>query len=94
MTRQHCLASNIELFISVVSEPVFRVLEIAKLDKLLPIGQVVEIDRRQPSIISVSHIVDEGLMTMHLKMRIKRLCFDRDRSAEASRGDGHHQRNS
>lgn len=44
MTRQHCLASNIELNLSVISEPVFRVLEIAKLDKLLPIGQVVEID--------------------------------------------------
>lgn len=44
MTRQHCLASHIELSISAVSEPVFRVLEIAKLDKLLPIGQVVEID--------------------------------------------------
>ena len=42
MTRQHCLNSGIELSLSVVSQPVFRVLQIAKLDKLLPIGQVVE----------------------------------------------------
>lgn len=44
MTRQHCMASNIELSLSVISEPVFRVLEIAKLDQLLPIGEVVQIE--------------------------------------------------
>lgn len=42
MTRQHCMASNIELTMSVISEPVFRVLQIAKLDQLLPVGQVVQ----------------------------------------------------
>ena len=60
MTRQHCLASNIELTISVVSEPVFRVLEIAKLDKLLPIGQVVEIDRSAVDNFGVA-LVDSSL---------------------------------
>ena len=42
MTRQHCMSNGIELSVSIVSQPVFRVLQIAKLDKLLPIGQVVE----------------------------------------------------
>ena len=60
MTRQHCLASNIELTISVVSEPVFRVLEIAKLDKLLPIGQVVEIDRSAVDNFGVA-LVDSSM---------------------------------
>lgn len=60
MTRQHCLASNIELTISMVSEPVFRVLEIAKLDKLLPIGQVVEIDRSAVDNFGVA-LVDSSL---------------------------------
>ena len=60
MTRQHCLASNIELTVSSVSEPVFRVLEIAKLDKLLPIGQVVEIDTAAVDNFGVS-LVDASL---------------------------------
>ena len=42
MTRQHCMTNGIELNLAVVSQPVFRVLQIAKLDKLLPIGQVVD----------------------------------------------------
>ena len=42
MTRQHCMTNNIELTLSVISTPVFRVLQIAKLDKLLPIDQVVD----------------------------------------------------
>lgn len=42
MTRQHCLTNGIELNLSVVSQPVFRVLQIAKLDKLLPIGKIVD----------------------------------------------------
>ena len=42
MTRQHCMSNGIELTLSVVSQPVYRVLQIAKLDKLLPIGQIVE----------------------------------------------------
>lgn len=42
MTRQHCMTNGIELNLSVISTPVFRVLQIAKLDKLLPIGEVVE----------------------------------------------------
>ncbi|MGC6485822.1 MAG: STAS domain-containing protein [Candidatus Puniceispirillales bacterium] len=58
MTRQHCLASNIELSLSAVSEPVFRVLEIAKLDKLLPIGQVVEIDTTAVDNFGVSLVTN------------------------------------
>ena len=42
MTRQHCMTSGIELKLSVVSQPVFRVLQIAKLDKLLPIEKIIE----------------------------------------------------
>ncbi len=42
MTRQHCMTNGIELTLSVISTPVFRVLQIAKLDKLLPIDQVVD----------------------------------------------------
>ncbi len=44
MARQHCISNRIELSLSSMSMPVFRVLQIAKLDKLLPIGDVVEID--------------------------------------------------
>ena len=42
MTRQHCLANGIEMSISVASQPVQRVLQIAKLDKLLPISKIVD----------------------------------------------------
>ena len=42
MTRQQCMTNGIELTLSVISTPVFRVLQIAKLDKLLPIDQVVD----------------------------------------------------
>ncbi len=42
MTRQHCLSNGIDMKLSVVSQPVFRVLQIAKLDKLLPIEKIVE----------------------------------------------------
>lgn len=44
MTRQHCMGNGIELSLSVISNQVFRVLQIAKLDKLLPIGKVLEVD--------------------------------------------------
>ena len=49
----------------------------------------------QPLIISVSRSLIHPcrLMTMHLKMRMTQTArLSRDRSAEASRGDGHHQR--
>lgn len=42
MTRQHCMGNGIDLSLSVISTPVFRVLQIAKLDKLLPIGEVID----------------------------------------------------
>lgn len=42
MTRQHCMANGIELTLSAISTPVFRVLQIAKLDKLLPIGEIID----------------------------------------------------
>ncbi|MCE2518101.1 MAG: STAS domain-containing protein [Alphaproteobacteria bacterium] len=44
MTRQHCMANGIELTLSTISTPVFRVLQIAKLDKLLPIGEIIDTD--------------------------------------------------
>jgi anti-sigma B factor antagonist len=44
MTRQHCILNGIEMSLSVISNPVFRVLQIAKLDKLLPIGDIVDGD--------------------------------------------------
>ena len=41
MARQFCSQQNITMTLPSVSAAVFRVLEIAKLDKILPIGQVV-----------------------------------------------------
>lgn len=42
MTRQHCMINGIEMSLSAISNPVFRVLQIAKLDKLLPIGDIID----------------------------------------------------
>lgn len=41
MARQFCAQQNITLSLPAVSAAVHRVLEIAKLDKILPIGQIV-----------------------------------------------------
>ena len=41
MARQHCAQHNIAISLPAVSAAVHRVLEIAKLDKILPIGQIV-----------------------------------------------------
>ena len=41
MARQFCAQQNISLSLPSISAAVHRVLEIAKLDKILPIGQVV-----------------------------------------------------
>ena len=41
MARQFCAQQNIAISLPSVSAAVHRVLEIAKLDKILPIGQVV-----------------------------------------------------
>ena len=41
MARQFCAQQNIELTLPAISASVHRVLEIAKLDHILPIGQVV-----------------------------------------------------
>ena len=42
LARQHCMSNNILLNVSAVSMAVYRVLEIAKLDKMLTIGKVIE----------------------------------------------------
>ena len=41
LARQHCAQNNIILLMPAVSEAVHRVLQIAKLDAMLPIGEVV-----------------------------------------------------
>lgn len=41
MARQYCAQQNIAISLPSVSAAVHRVLEIAKLDKILPIGQIV-----------------------------------------------------
>ena len=41
LARQHCAQNNIALSLPTISDAVFRVLQIAKLDVMLPIGQVV-----------------------------------------------------
>ena len=41
LARQHCAQNNITLSMPAVSEAVHRVLQIAKLDAMLPIGEVV-----------------------------------------------------
>ena len=41
LARQHCAQNNIALSLPTISEAVHRVLQIAKLDVMLPIGQVV-----------------------------------------------------
>lgn len=41
MARQFCAQQNIQISLPSISAAVHRVLEIAKLDKILPIGQVV-----------------------------------------------------
>ena len=40
--RQHCLQRQVSFAILVVSQPLFRVLELAHLQGILPIGQVVD----------------------------------------------------
>ena len=40
LARQHCAQNNIALSLPTISDAVFRVLQIAKLDVMLPIGQV------------------------------------------------------
>lgn len=42
LARQHCAQQNINLVIPAVSMAVYRVLEIAKLDRILTIGEVVD----------------------------------------------------
>lgn len=42
IARQHCLATNIIFTMSVISQPVFRVLQLAKLHEFLPIEAVSE----------------------------------------------------
>ena len=41
LARQHCTQNNIALSLPTISDAVNRVLQIAKLDTMLPIGQVV-----------------------------------------------------
>ena len=42
LARQHCAQYNINLVIPAVSMAVYRVLEIAKLDRMLSIGEVID----------------------------------------------------
>jgi len=42
LARQHCAQNNIVLSLPTISDAVYRVLQIAKLDAMLPIGQVVD----------------------------------------------------
>lgn len=42
LARQHCSQNNITLSLSSISDAVNRVLQIAKLDAMLPIGEVVD----------------------------------------------------
>lgn len=42
LARQHCQQNNVTLSLPIISGAVNRVLEIAKLDRILPIGQVVD----------------------------------------------------
>jgi anti-sigma B factor antagonist len=42
LMRQHCLQNNISLTLPLISLAVSRVLEIAKIDRILPIGQIVD----------------------------------------------------
>jgi len=60
MARQHCLDQGIELRMPVISAAVFRVLEIARLDQLLPIGNVVSVEDATTENFGVSTL-DEPL---------------------------------
>lgn len=42
LARQHCQQNNVALSLPIISGAVNRVLEIAKLDRILPIGQIVD----------------------------------------------------
>ena len=42
LARQHCAQHNMSLVIPAVSMAVYRVLEIAKLDRMLSIGEVID----------------------------------------------------
>jgi len=42
LARQHCQQNNVALSLPIISGAVSRVLEIAKLDRILPIGQVID----------------------------------------------------
>ncbi|MGC6516791.1 MAG: STAS domain-containing protein [Candidatus Puniceispirillaceae bacterium] len=64
MARQFCAQQNIQISLPSVSAAVFRVLEIAKLDKILPIGQVV--NSTDSGLMGVSDAADtaqEGQVT-------------------------------
>ena len=57
MARQFCAQQNIAISLPAVSAAVHRVLEIAKLDKILPIGQIVS--SNDPGVMGVSTAQDE-----------------------------------
>ena len=57
MARQFCAQQNIALSLPSVSAAVHRVLEIAKLDKILPIGQVVS--SSDSGVMGVSSAYDD-----------------------------------
>ena len=59
MARQFCAQQNIAISLPTVSAAVHRVLEIAKLDKILPIGQVVS--SNDPGVMGVSTAQDSSL---------------------------------
>ena len=58
MARQFCAQQNIAISLPSVSAAVHRVLEIAKLDKILPIGQVVS--SNDSGVMGVSSAVDDS----------------------------------
>lgn len=58
MARQFCAQQNIAISLPAVSAAVHRVLEIAKLDKILPIGQIVS--SNDPGVMGVTTAQDSG----------------------------------
>ena len=58
MARQFCAQQNIAISLPTVSAAVHRVLEIAKLDKILPIGQIVS--SNDPGVMGVSTAQDSS----------------------------------
>ena len=59
LARQHCQSNNVNLTLPIISVAVSRVLEIAKLDRILPIGQVVD----STADTGAMGISDDGLAT-------------------------------